>query len=158
MRRAKREWIYVGLGVPEGAALVRPSGPRPRPARVLLAGGPSAELLRTPLAELAEGALVRLDTAIRRESTASAWLSGGWLAPALVRYAPECVLLSLSIDDGVAAATLGALVSGFGSALVWMPASGPEAPSPSVRAPSAGKLNATATASWAGAAWSAIGS
>ena len=158
MRRAKREWIYVGLAVPEGAALVRRADPRPRPARVLLAGGPSAELLRTPLYELAQGALVRLDTAIRREATASAWLGGGWLAPALVRFTPECVLLSVAVDDGYAAASLGALVSGFGAALVWMPSSGLDVPSPSVRAPDGGRLTATAYASWAGAAWSALGS
>jgi hypothetical protein len=103
--------------------------------------------------------LVRLDTSIRHESTASAWRDGGWLAAALVRHTPECVLLALQVDDDLAAANLGALVAGFGSALVWMTESGPDAPLLSVRAPAAGgKLTATEYASWAGAAWSAIGS
>jgi hypothetical protein len=122
---------------------------------VLLAGGPSAERLRTPLFELAEGALVRFETAIRQEAKVSEWLRGGWLAPALVRARPEVVLLSLYVDDDYAAASLGALVAGYGAGLVWLPEAGPEAPSRSVRAPAGGKT-AAEVASWAGAAFASL--
>ena len=158
MRRAKREWIYVGLAVPHGAALVRPSRRTGDglPTRVLLAGGPNAELLRTPLSGLAEGALVELDILVRTEPTASEWAAGGWLPAALVASHPEAVLLALDVDDLYAAAGLAALVTGFGASLVWLPESGPDVPYLSVRAPSGGKLTASEYASWAGAAWSAL--
>jgi hypothetical protein len=160
MRRAKQEWIYIGLAVPHGAALVRASSfaQNAMPTRVLLAGGPSAELLRMPLSQLASGAMVELDILVREETTASAWAMGGWLPQALVSSNPEAVMLALEVDDVYAAASLVALAAGYGAKVVWLPESGEDPPYLSVRAPQGGKLTAAEYASWAGAAWSALGS
>lgn len=153
MRSAKRLWIYAGLGVPEGVALVR----RPRRSRatrrVLLVGDPYVVgALTPPLARLAQdaGAMLHIDG---KEGSTRAWATEGWLPAALAAFNPTTVLLALDPRDVLARRAIRARIRRSKAEEFWLVPPGVPA-QPSGRFIASEGTDARSVAAWAARAWS----
>ena len=156
MRREKRVWIYAGLGVPQGTALVRkgPVGPPAGGLRILLAGREEAQGLVAPLARLASDAGVSLRVDHRPGTTARDWADNPWLSQHLLTFRPTAVFFVADPSDVAAARKLAAIVARAGVPLLWL-TPGPSTAKGALSVP-ARDLTASGYAAWAGQAWAMV--
>lgn len=164
MRGEKRRWLYSGITVPRGIALVRRPVRRVATAatRVLLIGGPVAQHIAPALGRIAREARVDFLLDARPAATTLDWHSRGWLANHLATFSPAVVLIGLDPTlPGMR--RVEASVRGIGATPLWLP-SGPAAlrnslPATTLHLP-VGKDRMTPTAAgyaaWAEAVWRAI--
>jgi hypothetical protein len=159
MHAAKRRWLQVGLGVPEGAALVRDTRTSARPDardRVLVVGGDLASSLAVPLQSLAGLSRSELTVDTRSGSRTEDWLTSGLLVKDLLSHRPTGVVVAtshLQPEVGLAASQL---IAAFGARQVWV-SNGDELPGSApvlfaTHGPSARQM-----ASLSAAAWLALG-
>jgi hypothetical protein len=155
MRRKKRVWIYAGLGVPKGAALVRRVAALPVRAdsrRALLMGQLEVQGLVAPMARLAadSGATLRVDT---RAGTAAEWSQSKRLEHHLSIFDPTVVFLVADPRDEVSVFRIRRKMQEHpAAALFWLiPPQVRAAPHP--RFIPARNLTAAGYAAWAGQAW-----
>lgn len=150
MRPNKRIWLFGGLTVPDGVALVRPRPPEDsRTPRVLLCGGDQVAPLATVLERLVTDCGGVFASELRADSTSDDWLRHGWLEKRCQDFAPTAVLLALEPAASVADQVLKKLADqafkglGFahagapGARLMWLPS------------PAGSGLSARTYASWA---------
>lgn len=161
MRREKRVWIYAGLGVPPGAALVRTHESLPGLAdgrRVLVVGCEAAHGLVPPMARLAadSGFSLKVD---HRRSTTRDWAQRPWLDHHLASYQPTVVFVVADPADEMSAHLIRRKVSFHRKPIFWMtPPGAAKSPDPTasqVVIP-ARDLTASGYAAWAGRAWSMV--
>jgi hypothetical protein len=155
MRREKRVWIYAGLGVPRGTALVRkPDGGRGFDGRrVLLVGRDEAYGLSAPLARLAADSGVSFRVDFRRGTSAMDWAENQWLDHHLRNFRPTSVFFVADLSDSVAAKKVAAKVRLAGAPLLWL------TPGFHGRRPwsvPARDLTVSGYAAWAGQAWAML--
>lgn len=165
MQAAKRLWIYAGLAVPEGVALVRRGRPRPaalRPRLVLLVGDETARRLAAPLDDLAAGSATHIVVCARDGSSATEWAADGSFAAQLERIMPGAVLYALDGTDVRAVAALMARPRRLGAEGWWLPPPGRtvigvRSVPPPLWALRAGRAASVGTyAAWAGSIWRAL--
>lgn len=157
MRGRKRAWIYAGLGVPEGRALVRPVAPHAYdPARVLLAGTDEGRGLVAPLSRLAAENHTALKVDCRIGATSGDWAVNDWLDQHLAVFRPTTVLFVG--DRRFAGAITEKVNAGEGDArLLWLAPSGSRAVERvEVAVVVARSGTASGYAAWAGQAWAAM--
>lgn len=158
MRRAKRVWIYAGLGVPEGAALVRCRESLPRAVdgrRVLLVGGDETVGLVPPMTRLVTDTGGSLRVEHRAGTETADWARGPWLPFHLEHYDPTVVFLVASPTDQLSAKRIRHLMKARGVPLFWMVRPGVALRS-DPRVIPARDLTASGYAAWAGQAWSMV--
>ena len=156
MQQDKRLWIYGGLGVPEGVALVkRPLGARRR-ARVLFAGNESGRPLVPVLKRLAADSGASLSVDLRANTSARQWLAEPWLAEQLARLRPTTVFFALDPRDVLARRSIHERVRRAGGADFWLAAPGILQRS-TPRFISGRASDARSLAAWAASAWNAAG-
>ena len=153
MRAEKRFWIYSGLGVPEGVALVR----RPRRSlardRVLLLGKQEVVQALTPLlARLAEDAAGDL-IARHQEGSTRSWVTEGWLSAALAECDPTLVFLAMDPTDVLARRAIRARLRRAKAEEFWLIPPGVSV-QPSSRFIASEGTDARSLAAWAARAWS----
>ena len=165
MLAAKRQWIYSGLGVPRGMALVRPTAPRAALRElhtVVLCGGSRVPALAVPLGALASGDGVRLTTLYHPGTTAADWAREPGFPAYLRSLHPAAVLYLLSPDDPRYDAALTAAAQSAGAEVRWMPPPGATrtgretVPAPSSILKSGAGFSVGTYAAWAGAAWKSL--
>jgi hypothetical protein len=159
MHAAKRRWLQVGLGVPEGAALVRSttrSGPSEGRDHVLVLGGPLATAMAGPLQSLAALSHSELTVDTRAGGASEDWLTSGLLVKDLLAHRPTGVILACKHEDPAVGAALGGLVTAFGAKQVWV-SDGTELPGSSPVLLSSQGMSARHMASLGAAAWLALG-
>lgn len=156
MRADKRLWIYSGLGVPEGVALVRRPPRRKLERRVLLVGGLRARQLAPLVARLAQGAGASLHVDSRPGASTRDWAATDWLPTHLAVYRPTHVLLVLDPRDVLARRVIRAKVRRAGGETFWLvPPGVPHEASP--RFIAAPGDDARSLAAWAAKAWGVVG-
>jgi hypothetical protein len=153
MRGEKRRWIYTGLGLPAGIALVRHARERSeRPSRLLLMGGEVARALAPPLGRLARDARVELVLELRPGVRPQEWLERGWMVTAIELFQPELTLVGLEPH-----APLEAELSKLATPVMWL---SPERHLPQMHPAGApGTMRpdtASGYAAWAAAVWRSI--
>jgi hypothetical protein len=157
VQQSKREWVYRGLAVPPGSALVRSSTAHGEkaPRSVVFAGGAWAEPLRVPLSDMADGSKSLLSVFLREESSVEEWITRGWLAEAAASLpGVDAVLLGLTVDPKTLRLVLPFPLR---SRIVWLLSPGAMASEAvTVDPPRGGMLTASEYASWAGSAWQAL--
>jgi hypothetical protein len=154
MRAAKRFWIYSGLGVPEGVALVRRTDRGSASKRILLIGGTEMQGLTLPLASL----MVNSNSALHidlRDASLRQWASNDWLNSHLAVFRPTAVFVALDPRDSLARQAVRARIRRHGARDVWLVPPGIpwHAARRYVPAP---ELNAEGYALWAGRALSVV--
>jgi hypothetical protein len=164
MRAAKRQWIYTGLAVAPGVAIVRRSAPRPRrlPAGpLLLVGDETARALATPLGDLATKTI--LVARYVPGSTAVDWARDALLDAELRQLRPRHVLYAMSGEDPLAVTALTSKARRAGATPTWLARFEQHAPLgntvlPPLAAARPGQpLTAGTYAAWAGAIWRRLG-
>ena len=95
MRAEKRFWIYSGLGVPEGAGLVRRPDRGSASERILLIGDSEVQGLTLPLASLVSDAESALHVDLR-DATLRHWAANDWLRSHLAVFRPTAVFVNTS--------------------------------------------------------------
>jgi len=156
MRSEKRLWIYSGLSVPEGVALVRPPVKRIRSVRnVLLIGGWHAQGLFPPMSRLAldSGVALHVDS---RDSSARDWAKKDWLKSHLKSFRPKIVFLALDPSDDLARQAIKARVRSSGADLFWLVPYGIDYKR-SFRYLHAPNDDVEGFAAWAADAWTMVG-
>lgn len=164
MLAGKRQWIYSGLGVPRGVALVRrPSSRSPLTERstVVLCGGTHASALAVPLGELVRGAGATLVVRVKPGSTPADWAAEPALPAELRALRPAAVLYALCPSDRRSRAALSAAARSTGAAVRWLAPPGDSGRgAETVVAPlyvvSLSGLSVGTYAAWAGAAWRSL--
>ncbi len=102
MRARKLLWIYAGIPVDAGMALVRPWHPPRRlapGARLLLVGDQSVLGIAPPMARLARENDVAFLADGRAKSRFEEWATQPWLAEAVAKFQPTLVLASLGTNE-----------------------------------------------------------
>jgi hypothetical protein len=155
MRAEKREWIYAGLGLPEGIGLVRPVRRRPKVVKSVLVIGndtlPIASVL-PPLKKLLGNQPLAAD--IRPRTTATIWVQAPWLRNNLLRFRPSHVLVALDPNsDGQARRLIDGALGQAGAQSIWLTRPGVFAQG-AISAPH--RHNAAEVAAWAGRIWKAM--
>lgn len=119
MQAAKRFWIYSGLGVPEGVALVRRPQRSAAERRVLLVGGPEMQGIVPPLSSLVAGhdGAMHVDF---RAATLRQWAQGDWLASHLSVFRPTSVFVGLDPRDSLARQVVRGRIRRAGARDVWL--------------------------------------
>ena len=119
MRPAKRYWIYSGLGVPEGAGLVRRPNRRSAADRIILLGHTSLQGLVAPLSSLLadRGSILHVDL---RDATLRDWAKHDWLTGHLAAFRPTAVFLALDPRDSMAKQSVRNRVRKAGAVDVWL--------------------------------------
>jgi hypothetical protein len=153
MRQDKRLWIYGGLGIPEGVALVkRPVAPRPM--RVLFVGNESGRPLVPILRQLAEDSRAPFTVDLRRRSSVRQWLAEPWLFEHLAHLRPTTVFFALDPRDVLGRRAIHERVRRAGGADFWLAAPGILSRS-TPRFIAAPASDARSLAAWAARAWNA---
>lgn len=119
MQAAKRFWIYSGLGVPDGVALVRRPERGTAKRRVLLVGGPEMQDIMPALSSLIAGH----DGAIHadfRQATLRQWAENDWLTSHLSVFRPTSVFIGLDPRDSLARQVVRGRVHRSGARDVWL--------------------------------------
>lgn len=165
MLAAKREWIYSGLAVPPGLALVRPVGPRAPVAEgssVLLCGSSVTTALAVPLGALARGDGVDLHVLAEDGTDAADWSKRPGFPGYLRRLKPAAVLYVLSPEDRRAVKALTLAARSAGAEVRWLAPPGARlsgegiVPAPIDIDDPAGQMSVGMYAAWAGAAWKSL--
>jgi hypothetical protein len=166
MRAAKRQWIYAGLAVPAGVALVRRSAlgqSAAPPGFVLLVGDERALAIAAPLEDLTSASPTQLAVRVRPGSSASDWAVDGSFTDDLRRMRPDVVLFALPVDDPRSVAALVARARRGGAAPWWLPPPGRTVlgafalPAPLWVVSSSRPMSVGTYAAWAGAIWRSLG-
>jgi hypothetical protein len=119
MRAAKRFWIYSGLGVPEGVALVRRPERSSAERRVLLVGMPEMQGIVPPLSSLVAGHDGAMHADLRR-ATLRQWAANDWLTSHLNVYRPTSVFVGLDPRDSLARQLVRGRIRRAGARDVWL--------------------------------------
>lgn len=160
LRLRHRRWVYGGLDVPEGKALVRGPGEpaeEPRlPQQLLVMGDEVARAVGAPLMRLARDAEVGLLVVSQAGHPAEAWLEHGWIVSAVGRCLPDLVIFAFLA--GQDPATIERLAMATGAPALWLspePAHATERVTPVHLATTPDTMAPTAFgyAAWAGKAW-----
>jgi hypothetical protein len=119
MRAAKRLWIYSGLGVPDGVALVRRPERSAAERRVLLIGAPTVQGVALPLSSLVagHGGSVHVDI---RDATLRQWARSDWLKSHLTVHRPTSVVVGLDPRDSLARQLVSGRIRRAGARDVWL--------------------------------------
>lgn len=167
MRAAKRQWIYTGLAVPRGVALVRRTPARPEQARrgtIVLVGDETAHALATPLSDLAKDAGTPFVARYAPRSTALDWSTDAVLESQLQRLRPSHVLYAMDGQDARAVVLLATKAQRVGARPQWLATPGrPVAPFVDTMRPPFGvvqpgrPMTVGIYAAWAGAIWRHLG-
>lgn len=119
MRAAKRFWIYHGLGVPEGVALVRKPERARAKQRVLLVGSAQIQGIVPPISSLVVGHEGQMHTDLR-SATLRDWARHDWLATHLAVFRPTSVLVGLDPRDVLARRVVRGRILRSGAMDVWL--------------------------------------
>ena len=119
MRAAKRLWIYSGLGVPEGIALVRRPLRRRTTKRILLVGNPKMRGIVPPLSSLVTDHNGVMSTDLR-DATLRQWAENDWLDSHLRVFRPSSVLIGLDPRDRLARWVLSRRIRRYGARDIWL--------------------------------------
>jgi hypothetical protein len=167
MRAAKRQWIYTGLAVPRGVAVVRRTPPRAQRGphgSIVLVGDESAHALATPLNDLAGDAHTTFVARYAPQSTASNWASDAVLDSQLQNLRPAHVLYAMDGQDARAVIALVAKARLAGAKALWLSLPGrPAAPFVDTMRPPLWvvrpglPMTVGTYAAWAGAIWRQLG-
>jgi len=119
MRAAKRFWIYSGLGVPDGVALVRRPERGSARQRVLFIGSPETQGIVPPLSSLVadHGGAMHADV---RPTTLRQWAENDWLSSHLQVFRPTSVLIGLDPRDSLARQVVRGRIRQAGARDVWL--------------------------------------
>lgn len=158
LRLRHRRWVYEGLDIPEGKALVRGT-PRPHrspPPQLLVVGDEVAQAVGPPLTRLSRDAGVAILVQGRPGKGARAWLEEGWIVSAVARCLPDLLVLAFMV--GQEAEVMDQLAALAGCPALWMspePVEATEAVTPVHLAAAPDTMSPTAFgyAAWAGKAW-----
>lgn len=159
LRLRHRRWVYGGLDVPDGKALVRTTGvpeDRAMPGQLLVVGDEVARAVGAPLMRLARDAQVALLVVAHVGAPAEAWLEHGWIVSAVGRCLPDLVLFAFMA--GQDPATIDRLATATGAPALWLspdPAHATDWVTP-VHLPTTPDTMAPTAfgyAAWAGKAW-----
>jgi len=165
MRAAKRQWIYAGLAVPQGVALVGHARTRPQKRsarRILLVGDDHARGIATPLADLSVGSGTTLVVRSRKSSQAADWLTDELFWTGLSSIRPDAVLFSLDAADGASAAALARRAGRSVAVVRWLPPPGrrveglPSVPAPLWLLRPEQRMSVGRYAAWAAAIWRSL--
>jgi hypothetical protein len=158
LRLRHRRWVYEGLDIPEGMALVRRESPkkRPPPPQLLVVGDEVAQAVGPPLTRLARDAGVAILVQGRPGLPAESWLEQGWIVSAVGRCLPD--LLLLAFMSGQDPDTMDKLAVAAGCPALWLSPDPAEAtkvvtPVHLPAAPDTMAPTALGYAAWAGRAW-----
>jgi len=160
MRVEKRQWVYQGLGVPEGVGLVRrPSSRRLTDSamtrRLLLCGEQLVKEILPPLARLASDGGMSIHVDARPGKSAHEWAKQGWLRAHLVTFQPTVVLLALDPRDLLARRLIDLRIARAGADLLWVVPHEIECPQ-EIGFFAAPSSSVTAMAGWVGRLWADI--
>lgn len=159
LRLRHRRWVYGGLDVPDGKALVRPAGQPAGPSlprQMLVVGDEVARAVGAPLMRLARDAEVGLLVVSHAGQPAESWLEHGWIVSAVGRCLPDLVLFAFLA--GQDPATIERLATATGAPALWLspdPAHATDLVTP-VHLPTTPDTMAPTAfgyAAWAGKAW-----
>lgn len=159
MHPRKRRWLQVGLGVPEGSALVRNATRQGRfdsRDRVLVLGGSFAGALAIPLQSLAALSRSELTVDTRAGDETEGWLTGGLLVKDLLAHRPTGVVLATRHGEPEIGLSATQLIAAFGAKQVWV-SDGGELPGSTPVLVSPHGASARHLASLGAAAWLALG-
>lgn len=119
MRAEKRFWIYAGLGVPEGVALVRRPDRGSAADRIMLVGSAELQPIVAPLSSLVQdrGSALHVDL---REASLRRWAEADWLDSHLSVFRPTAVMLGLDPRDSLARQAVRARVRRAGAKDLWL--------------------------------------
>jgi len=121
MRTEKRLWIYSGLSVPEGVALVRPAVKRLKSVReVLLVGDWHAQGLFPPMARLAADSRVDFHMDARVGSSLRDWAKKDWLKVHLKSFEPKIVFIAIDPSDELARQAVKSRVKRSRAEVFWL--------------------------------------
>lgn len=119
MRVAKRFWIYSGLGVPEGVALVKRPNRGRADKRIVLIGGSVIQGLALPMSSLVTDSDSALHIDIRDASLRD-WAEHDWLKSHLQVFRPTVVFVALDPRDSLARQCVRGRIRRAGAKDVWL--------------------------------------
>lgn len=119
MQAAKRFWIYSGLGVPEGVALVRRPERLSAERRVLLVAAPQVQGIVPPLSSLVAGHGGAMHADVR-PATLRQWAENDWLTSHLSVFRPTSVFVGLDPRDPLARQVVSGRIRRAGARDIWL--------------------------------------
>jgi hypothetical protein len=119
MRAAKRFWIYSGLGIPEGVALVGRPARSTAERRVLLIGAPAVQGIVPPLSLLVAGHGGAMHVDVRR-ATLRQWAENDWLTSHISVFRPTSVFVGIDPRDSLARQLISGRIRRGGAQDVWL--------------------------------------
>lgn len=155
MKTEKRSWIYTGLGVPDGVALVAPPRKNLPQARVLLVGNEDALGLVAPMEQLAADDKQLFHTELSIGSSLKEWThqtESKKLGLALTVFRPTVVLVVLDPRDTLLRQLLSSRVRRAQANDLWLVPPGISW-RPTKRFIPATDTSVHGYAAWAGRAW-----